>query len=117
LSRLPRYTRPRVGHDTVVSHLGRIKRVFIECYKQFINDSGKTVVIVFDTIEAIRGMYLMLTLTQWMKALPGTLFILSGRPLPRDAGDDPIKKELEDPYQKLPVETVHLGEFTQEAAL
>ena len=117
LSRLPVYTRPRLGHETVVSYLGRIKRVFVDCYKEFIQETGKTIVIVFDTVEAIRGMYFMLTLTQWMKALPGTLFILSGRPSQGDGGDDPIKKELEDPYQRLPVETVHLGEFSRDAAL
>jgi tetratricopeptide (TPR) repeat protein len=116
LSQLPRYTRPRIGHETVVSHLGRIKRVFVECYQNFVEDSGQTVVIVFDTVEAIRGMYLLLTLTQWMKALPGTLFILSGRPLPGDR-PDPIKSEFDDPYQRLPVTTVRLGEFTQAAAL
>jgi tetratricopeptide (TPR) repeat protein len=118
LSRLPSYTRPGIGHETVVSHLGRIKRVFVECYKQFIERSEKSVVIVFDTVETIRGMYLLLTLTQWMKALPGTLFILSGRPLPGH-GDrpDPIRHELDDPYQKLPVTTIWLGEFSQQAAL
>jgi hypothetical protein len=116
LSRLPGYTRPRIGHETVVSHLGRIKRVFVECYKNFVEGSGKTVVIVFDTVETIRGMYLLLTLTQWIKALPATLFILSGRPLP-PGKVDPIKNELEDPYQSIPVMTVDLGEFTEEAAL
>jgi tetratricopeptide (TPR) repeat protein len=118
LSRLPSYTRSRIGHETVVSHLGRIKRVFVECYKRFIEGSGKTVVIIFDTVETIRGMYLLLTLTQWMKALPGTLFVLSGRPLPgQDDRPDPIRNELEDPYQGLPVMTIQLGAFTQEAAV
>jgi tetratricopeptide (TPR) repeat protein len=116
LTRLPTYTRQRIGHETVVSHLGRIKRVFVECYTKFIERSGKTVVIVFDTVETIRGMYLLLTLTQWVKALPGTLFILSGRPVP-DGKLDPIKNELEDPYQSIPVRTIWLGQFTQEAAL
>jgi len=116
LSRLPSYTRPRIGHETVVSHLGRIKRVFLECYREFIVDTGKTVVIAFDTVEAIRGMYLLQTLTQWMKALPATLFILSGRPVPDDQLD-PIKNELEDPYQNVPVTSIRLGEFTQGAAL
>jgi tetratricopeptide (TPR) repeat protein len=115
LSRLPSYTRPRIGHETVVSHLGRIKRVFVECYNKFIDGSEKTVVIVFDTVEAIRGMYLLQTLTQWIKALQGTLFILSGRPLPGDRLD-PIKNELEDPYKSIPVTTIHLGEFSREAA-
>jgi hypothetical protein len=80
LSRLPGYTRSRIGYETVVSHLARIKQVFAGCYRQFINETGKTVVITLDTVEAIRGMYLLVTLTQWMKALPATLFILSGRP-------------------------------------
>lgn len=119
LSRLQSYTRPRIGHETVVSHLGRVKRIFGECYQEFVQaGDGKTVVIVFDTVETIRGMYLLLTLTQWMKALPRTLFILSGRPLP-DPGNvpDPIRSELEDPHQGMPVTTVRLGEFSQEAAL
>ncbi len=118
LSQLPSYTRPRIGHETVVSHLGRIKRVFVDCYTRFVADNDKTVVIVLDTVETIRGMYLLLTLTQWMKALPATLFILSGRPLPgRGDGDDPIRNELEDPHQGMPVTTINLGEFTQAAAL
>ena len=118
LSRLPSYTRPRVGYETVVSHLARIKQVFAECYRDFIDASGKTVVLVFDTVEAIRGMYLLLTLTQWMKGLPATLFILSCRPLPGlEGGKDPIKNQLEDPHQPLPTTTIRLGEFTREAAL
>ncbi len=116
LSRLPSYTRPRIGHETVVSNLGRIKQVFVECYKRFIDDSGKTVVIAFDTVETIRGMYLLLTLTQWMKALPATLFILSGRPLPGDRLD-PVRNELEDPYQSIPVTAISLREFTRQGAL
>jgi tetratricopeptide (TPR) repeat protein len=116
LSRLPNYTRPRVGHETVVSHLGRIKRVFVDCYEKFIEGSGKTVVMMFDTVEAIRGMYLLLTLTQWMKALPATLFILSGRPI-SDGEVDALRNELEDPYQSIPVKVVDLGEFAWDTAL
>src|SRR5579859_2782427 len=116
LSRLPGYTRRRVGYETVVSHLARIKQIFAECYCQFIEDTGKTVVISLDTVEAIRGMYLLVTLTQWMKALPATLFILSGRP-PLAQGDDQIKNELRDPHKSLGVTTVQLGEFPWPAAL
>jgi tetratricopeptide (TPR) repeat protein len=116
LSRLPSYTRPRVGHETVVSHLGRIKRVFVDCYEKFIEGSGKTVVMSFDTVEAIRGMYLLLTLTQWMKSLPATLFVLSGRPI-IDGKVDALWNELQDPYQSIPVEIVNLGEFAWDSAL
>src|ERR1700735_921036 len=70
LSRLPSFTRSDIDHETVLTHLGRIKQIFVQCYRQFVNGTGKTVVIVFDTIEAIRGMYLQVTITQWMKALP-----------------------------------------------
>jgi tetratricopeptide (TPR) repeat protein len=118
LSRFPSYFAPQVGHETVVSHLSRIKRIFVDCYKKFIEDGRNTVVITFDTVEAIRGMYLLVTLTQWVKALPGTLFIWSGRPLPVPSTvKDSIRNELEDPYAQMPVATVELGEFTYEAAL
>jgi tetratricopeptide (TPR) repeat protein len=118
LSQLPSYTQPRIAHESVVSHLGRIKRVFVDCYRDYVEGTGKSVVMVFDTVEAIRGVYLLYTLTQWIKALPATLFVLCGRP-PAAIGDrdDPIRSELEDPYQNLPVTEIRLGEFTQEAAL
>jgi len=121
LRRLPEYG-PRIGRESVVSHLGRVKRVFGECYRSFVEaDGGRTVVIVFDTVEAIRGMYLLLTLTQWMKALPSTLFILSGRPMEGEADSpepiDSIRTELEDPHQPLHVETINLSEFGYESAL
>lgn len=121
LSRFPAYTRPRVGYETVVFHLERIKQVFADCYRAFIEDGNhkdrrKTVVIVLDTVEVIRGMYLLQTLCQWMKSLPGTLFILAGRPSPESAEEDPIRQELEDPHRPLPVTSIRLGAFTRAAA-
>jgi hypothetical protein len=116
LSRLPSSTRPHIGHETVVSHLGRIKRVFVDCYQDFVKGTGTTVVMVFDTVETIRGVYLLYTLTQWIKALPATLFILSGRPPVGGDWPDPIRSELEDPYQQVPVRTVELNEFTRDDA-
>ena len=117
LTQLPSYTRTQASPETVVSHLGRIKQVFTECYKNFIAESHRTVVLTFDTVEAIRGMHLLPTLSQWMKMLPSTLFILSGRPIPADSeGEDLIQRELEDPYQGIPFTIVQLGEFTRQAA-
>jgi hypothetical protein len=116
LEELPDYALPRIGHETIVSHLGRIKRVFVECYTEFIEATGKTVVMAFDTVETIRGVYLLYTFTQWMKALPATLFILSGRPQYDSRDKDAIESELDDPYQKIPVRKIVLGEFSQQAA-
>lgn len=116
-SRLPRYASERVGKETVVSHLGRIKQKFIECYRSFVLGTGSTVVITLDTVEAIRNMYLLLTLTQWMKALPGTLFILSGRPLTRLEHQDPIRDQLDDPHQPLEWTEITLKGFDREEAL
>jgi tetratricopeptide (TPR) repeat protein/GTPase SAR1 family protein len=114
LSRLPSITRSDISHETVVSHLGRIKRVFAECYQDYITNSGKSVVVVLDTVETIRGMGLLQTLTQWIKSLPGTLFILCGRPVPAvGRTDDPIKNELLDPHQKMAVTTIELGDFSE----
>jgi tetratricopeptide (TPR) repeat protein len=118
LSRLPRFAGHRAGHETVLSNLGRIKRVFLDCYQNFVNESGRTVVILFDTVEAIRGMDLLVTLTQLMKALPATLFILSGRPQPDAAvRPDPIKSQLEDPHQNISVTTITMEDFTEQLAL
>jgi tetratricopeptide (TPR) repeat protein/energy-coupling factor transporter ATP-binding protein EcfA2 len=115
LSRLPALTRREVSHETVVSHLGRIKRVFAECYHEFVTDSEKTVVIILDTVETIRGLYLLQTLTQWIKSLPGTLFILCGRP-DESAAEDAIKNELLDAHQQMTVTTIELGDFSEQDA-
>jgi hypothetical protein len=116
LAELPDYALPRIGHETIVSHLGRIKRVFVDCYTGFIEATGKTVVMALDTVETIRGVYLLYTFTQWMKALPATLFILSGRPQYDPHDMDAIESELDDPYQKIPVRKIVLGDFSQQAA-
>jgi tetratricopeptide (TPR) repeat protein len=115
LSRLPTTPSARASHETILSHLTRIKQVFQDCYRDFINDTGQTVVILFDTVEAVRGTSLLLTLTLWMKALPATLFVLAGRPLPAPS-EDPIRVELGDPHMGIPVTTVFLGDFSHEAA-
>jgi tetratricopeptide (TPR) repeat protein/energy-coupling factor transporter ATP-binding protein EcfA2 len=116
VSRTSAYGQPEPGAG-VISRLGRVKRIFQECYSDFVKSTGKTVVVTLDTVETIRGMYLLLTLTQWMKALPDTLFILSGRPQPdEEAESDPIRHELEDPHLGMPVISVRLGRFSQAAS-
>jgi len=119
LSQLPSSIRSDISHETIVSYLGRIKEVFAACYREYVTAQNKTVVIVFDTVETIRGSNLLLTLTQWMKALPtATLFILSGRPLVIDQGQgqqDQIEAELNSRYQGIPVTTVEVGGFTRDA--
>lgn len=118
LFQLPRYAGQRTtSHETVLSHLTRIKAIFEECYRTYIEDTGVTVVMTFDTVEAIRGMYAMFTLTQWIKALPGTLFILAGRPPAGGSGaPDPIKVELREAHSRIPVTEIHLGEFSIDEA-
>ena len=117
LSQFPQYPGPRVGQELLVSHLGRIKKVFIDCYRAYVEATGRPVVITLDTVEVIRGMDLLLTLTQWMKSLPGTLFVLSGRPLTSADSVDPIRRELEDPHRSIELTTVELTEFGPAAAL
>ena len=112
LSRLPAYPAQPQRAGPGISHLGRVKRVFAECYTQCITQTRTTVVMTFDTVEAMRGNYLLYTLTQWMKSLPGTLFVLSGRPMQRD----PIQKEPEDPHQPMPFTVLELGPFDYQVA-
>jgi AAA ATPase domain len=116
--RLPGQTLARIDGDTVVSRLDAIKQVFASCYARFAQEAGKTMVIVFDTVEVIRGVPLLYTLTDWMKSLPATLFILSGRPMPSNqTGQDPVERELQEGQKKLPVTRIRLGEFGWYAAL
>jgi hypothetical protein len=112
VSEMPRHRRTPTSRETILDHLNRIKEVFTRCYKNYIAGTGNSVVITFDTVEAIRGMYLVRTLTRWMKALPSTLFILAGRGLPA-VGDwqDTITAALEDPPQSMEITVISLGEF------
>jgi tetratricopeptide (TPR) repeat protein len=117
LFRLPRYAERKVGYDAVLTHLGRINDTFVDCYRTFVQSTGRKVVVTLDTIEAIRGMYLLLTLTQWMKRLPSTLFVLAGRPLSRrERTEDPIREELSDPHLPLEFSELELKGFDDEEA-
>jgi hypothetical protein len=123
-SRYTDYARPLsatefVTAEVLASRISNARRIFLECYAEYVKSTGKTVVMVFDTVEAVRGMALLIMLTQWMKSLPGTLFILSGRPAPnggRARADDPIRVGLVDPHRPMPVTPVQLGEFSRQAA-
>ena len=118
LSRLPSSTHSDISHETIVSYLGRIKEVFASCYRDYVAAENTTVVITFDTVETIRGTNLLLTLAQWMKALPtSTLFILSGRPLDADddGQQDQIEAVLSGGYQTIDVETIKVGGFSRAA--
>ena len=97
MAELPRHRLMPTSREMVLDNLNRIKAVFTECYRAYISGTGNSVVITFDTIEAIRGMYLLRTLTRWIKEVPGTLFILAGRALPLAADwRDPVKIALEE---------------------
>lgn len=114
--RLPGQALARIDGDTVVSRLDAIKAVFASCYARYTRETGKTIVIVLDTVEVIRGVSLLYTLTEWLKSLPATLFVLSGRPVPSDQ-PDPIEQELREGRVRLPVTTITLREFGWDAAL
>lgn len=114
LFQIPRYVGQRVtSRETVLSHLSQIKAVFADCYRSYIEETGATVVMTFDTVEAIRGMYASYTLTQWIKTLPATLFILAGRPPGGGLNAvDSIRSELTEPHSRIPVTQVDLGKFS-----
>ena len=117
LSKLPQYADQRADYESVLTHLGRTNRAFVDCYREFARTTGRTVVVILDTVEAIRAMYLLLTLVQWMKQLPSTLFVMVGRPLSmREHGKDPIVSELNDPHQPLLSKTIDLTGFTDDEA-
>jgi hypothetical protein len=114
LSKLPTRRLTPTNRQMVLDHLNSIKEVFTQCYNRYIAGTRNSVVITFDTVEAIRGMYPVRTLTRWMKALPGTLFILAGRLPPRiSEGLDPIKAALQSPPSPMVVTVIKLGAFDE----
>lgn len=123
LTRIGQVSSERVSYETVLSQLGRINRTFVACYRRFVVETDTTAVITLDTIEAVRSMFLLLTLTQWMKELPHTLFILSGRPpVERRRGErgdlldtrhDPLRAELDDPHRPLKSIDIRLQGFAE----
>lgn len=115
LRRIARIAHERVSYETVLAQLSRINRTFVDCYRAFVENTDATVVITLDTIEAIRSMYLLLTLSQWMKELPHTLFILSGRP-PAPHEPDPLRDELSDRHRSLQPVEMRLSGFADEEA-
>ena len=103
-------TRQRIGLETIKGHLERLNEQFVECYRAFVAASGTTVVITLDTVEAVRGMSSFLVkLTQWMKELPSTAFIVSGRPV-REG--DPLREQLGGVHRPLETAVVDLGGFS-----
>ena len=114
ISQMPRFEIQRVGHETVLTHLRKSEDVFYQCYDQYVKDTNDTPVIVLDTIESIRGTDMLLSLTQWIKRLTATFFLLAGRPVNGDASQDPLLKEFEDPYNPLPCERISLSQFSEE---
>jgi AAA ATPase domain len=102
------------NREMVLDHLNKIKDVFTQCYKDYIAGTGHSVVMTFDTVEFIRGMYPLRTLTRWMKALPSTLFILAGRvPSGISEGPDPIKAALQSLPAPMVVTVIKLGRFDE----
>ena len=118
LAESPRQSREHVTPEAVVSHISHVRQIFLECYTDYVKETGRPVVIAFDSVEAIRGMGLLITLTrEWMAALPRTVFILSGRPAANGKDvSDPISEHLGDLQQPMPVTTVPLGSFSQATA-
>jgi tetratricopeptide (TPR) repeat protein len=102
----------QVSYETLLARLSRINRTFVDSYRAFVADRNVTVAITLDTFEAIRSMYLLLTLTQWMKELPRTLFILSGRP-PAPGESDALRDELSDRHRPLQFVEMRLRGFAE----
>ncbi|HWM02454.1 MAG TPA: tetratricopeptide repeat protein [Actinophytocola sp.] len=116
LSTMSAITGRRIGRDTVASQYRRMREVFADCYADFVASTGATVVISLDTVEAVRSTYFLVNLTQWINTLPGTLFVLSGRPDPGWGSDDPIREHLADLRGGPRIVALTMAGFTDEEA-
>lgn len=120
LTSMPNVEKDKMGHETVLAHLRRTKRIFVEDYEKFILESELTPVLIIDTIEAIRGTDTVNRLLLWLKKLPGTVFVLAGRPVSFDPNFpdmiDPVEKELIE-APKVPYVKINIQEFTHNESL
>jgi tetratricopeptide (TPR) repeat protein len=115
MSELPNIERQQIGHETVLAYLHQGSRVFVECYSEYITKTGIIPVVTFDTVESIRTLDILLSLTQWLKELPGTLFIVSGRPAL--GATDQIVREFDNPIRPIEYRKIVLSRFKYEEAI
>lgn len=120
LTSMPNVEKDKMGHETVLAHLRRTKRIFVEDYEKFILESGLTPVLIIDTIEAIRGTDTLNRLLLWLKKLPSTVFVLAGRPIAFDMNFsgiiDPVEKELIE-APAVPYVKINIKEFTYDESI
>ena len=114
LGKMPEEKQEKIGHETVLAHLRKANSVFVEDYHEYVEQSGLTPVLILDTVEAIRGTDTLTRLLIWIKKLPSTVTLLSGRPVIE--AEDPVVREL-DEHPKLSYERFTLGEFNREESL
>ena len=112
VNQLGQYTRSESSQQAARSHLRRIKREFADSYKRYVVETGSTIVVSLDTVEAVRGLYSTTSLTQWIKALPNTLFILAGRPWRSTEPSDELLTELSDHHHSLPTQVIPISAFS-----
>ncbi|MDQ3790637.1 MAG: tetratricopeptide repeat protein, partial [Actinomycetota bacterium] len=108
-------TKPMPFHrDAVVGHHERARAAFGRCYRRFVVENETTVVIPLDTVEVVRNTFFLTQLYHWMRDLPATLFVLSGRPTADQT--DAIKEILTGNASTLGVVTVTIDGFTDAEA-
>ncbi|MEV6823348.1 hypothetical protein [Amycolatopsis sp. NPDC051102] len=102
------------SRDAVLGHHERARGAFSRCYRRFVEENAVTVVIPLDTVEVVRNTFFLTQLHRWMRELPATLVVLSGRP----AADrsDAIKEIFADNESKLRTVTVTVTGFTDAEA-
>ena len=64
---------------------------FQNAYKNFGDISGKTIVLQFDTVEAVRDFDVFYEIISWLKKMPKTLLLISGRPIKANEQDHVIR--------------------------
>src|SRR5262245_14892627 len=111
-SKLPEVETPRVGVETLLAYSRQGEKIFFECYRNFVTKSQKIPVLIFDTLEAIRGLDLLPQLARWMRELPGTAFILVSRPMFLPGKEDTLLAELRTSTD-LPRQVIRLEKFAE----
>ncbi len=113
LIRVPKFEQSKVGHETVISKLREGDSIFFDCYRQCIEQTKQIPILVFDTIEAMRGLDIFKRLLDWLSKLERGYFILAGRPPLKTKNEDLQMFEKIIPHSSIPLGKFSLTESTK----
>lgn len=76
-------SRRGASHDIdtweVLAYSRKSDKVFFECFQAYVNNAGITPILIFDTVESIRGLGFQFELIRWIEKVTSALVVFASR--------------------------------------